>query len=304
MATLKNAITSEAYTEASAGGGSAFILSRRIAFDTAYELSTAADMQTVKAAVVDDNLTAFASLADGNELGRMRLRSFTITPVAGSANKFFDCVARYDGMYFWAALKDLNAANTSKLALPVEVEADSSPRMVSMYRSPSFGTAPAADTSTTADIGGTKVDYGERPVPALIPSIKFRVSLVIDSSRHTLVSVYDRIATHQGKWNSAAFLHWASANQVYCESANLSHIRDEYYRVSYVFIWDQWYGADQVPKVEASGTVARDSNGSAATVTWKNIVRGTIDHNLIFNEQPDSALAKQIAFEGSWLTYP
>lgn len=304
MATLKNAITSEAYTEASAGGGSAFILSRRIAFDTAYELSTYADMQVVKAAIVDDNLTAFASLADGNELGRMRLRSFTITPVPGSSNKIFDCTARYDGMYFWAALKDLNAGNTSKLALPVEVDADSSPRMVPMYRSPSFTTNPAADTSTTTDIGGTKVDYGERPVAAIVSAVKFRVSMVFDSSRTTLVSLYDRVATHQGKWNSAAFLHWATAGQVYCESANISHIRDEYYRVSYVFVWDQWYGAEQVPKVEASGTVARDSNGSASTVTWKNIVRGNIDHNLIFNDQPDSALAKQIALEGSWLTYP
>ena len=304
MATLKTAVISQAYTETSVGGGSAFTITKRIAFDTAYDVSVAADLATVKDAVLDDNLTALASLSDANELGRMRLRTLTITPVPNSASKVFDCSARYDGMYAWAALKDLNAAYTSKLVLPIEVDADSNPRTVAMYRSPSFTTNPAADTSTTTDIGGTKVDYGERPVPALVAGIKFRISMVFDSSRTTLVSLYDRVATHSGRWNSATFLHWTSANSVYCESANISHLRDEYYRVSYVFVWDQWYGAEQVPKVEASGTTARDSNGSATTVTWKNIVRGSIDHNLIFNDQPDSVLAKQIALEGSWLTYP
>jgi hypothetical protein len=308
MAVTKAATTSQAYTEGSGSGASSFILTRRVAFDTAYDISVVADMQTVKAACIDDNLTVFATLSDSNELGRMRLRTFTITPVPGSAGKVFDCSARWDGMYFWAALKDLNAANASRLALPVEVDMDSSPRMVAMYRSPGFTTSPAADTSTTTDIGGTRVDYGERAVQALIPQVKMRVSLVFDCSRSspaaTLNSLYDRVATHQGRWNTNGFLHWPTANQVYCESANISHIRDEYYRVSYVFIWDQWYGAEQLPKVEASGTVARDSNGAAQTVTWKNIVRGNIDHNLIFNDQPDSALAKQMALEGTWLTYP
>ena len=34
----------------------------------------------------------------------------------------------------------------------------------------------------------------------------------------------------RGKWNSAAFLHWG-ANQVYCQDADVSHVRDEFYRV-------------------------------------------------------------------------
>lgn len=308
MATLKSATIAQGFTDTTQNGSPSYIVTRRVAFDTTYDVSEYSDLQTVKAAALGNCWSLLTTGSDTHELGRMRLRTSTVTPVPGTAGKVFDVTGRYDSMYTWTPLKTVNAAYASKLALPVEIEVDSQPRTVAAHRSPSFTTNPAADSSTTTDIGGTKIDYGGKPTQVLIPSVRFKVSLIFDCSRTdtsaTLVSLYDRVSTHQGRWNSAAFMHWASANQVYCESANISHVRDEYYRVSYVFVWDQWYGAEQVPKVDVNGNSSVDSNGSAATVTWKNIVRGSVDHNLIFNDQPDSALAKQIALEGSWLTYP
>jgi hypothetical protein len=135
--------------------------------------------------------------------------------------------------------------------------------------------------------------------------MKVRIGLILDvaTSGMTLVSAYDRIATATGKWNSTSFLHWAS-NTVYLEAATVSHVRDEYYRCTYNFVWDFWRACEQTPKTDVHGKAAGDANGAAQEVTWKSQVRGTYDHNLIFNDQPNPTLAKQIAFEGSFLTYP
>jgi len=226
-----------------------------------------------------------------------------VVPVAGGRNRVFDAIAKYDQLYTWM---DISAGGgAAALALPVEVEFDSTPRPVIMYRTGSFTTAPTANLNTTTDIGGTKVDYASKPVPALISQMKVRISLILDvaTSGMTLVAVYDNINSATGRWNSAAFLHWA-ANEVYCEAANVTHIRDEYYRVTYNFVWDFWKACEQVPKTDVHGKAAVDANGSANTVTWKSQVRGTYDHNAIFNGQPNVTLAKQIALEGSFLTYP
>jgi hypothetical protein len=303
MATTKISIISQGYTEATANGTSQYVVTKRCVFDTAYDISVFGEMQVVKAAAFGDCYTLLATSLASNELGRMRIRSVSVSPVPGSADKIFDVIARYDTLYSWVPLNSLGAYS-STLSLPVDVSMDCTPRQVTMYRSPTFGTSPSANLNGTTDIGGTKVDYAAKPVQALVPSVRFSVSMVFDTKVTTLVTLYDDVATATGCWNSAAFMHWGSANQVYCESGNISHIRDEFYRVSFVFVWDQWYGCEQVPKTDVSGNAAVDSNGSATTVTWKSLVRNTYNHNNIFNHREDSALAKQIALEGSWLTYP
>jgi hypothetical protein len=136
-----------------------------------------------------------------------------------------------------------------------------------------------------------------------VPQQTMRISLIIDSTRFTLTSVFDRVASHSGKWNSAAFVNWGT-NTVFCESASISHIRDEYYRVTYLFRSDYWNGCEQQPKIDVWGKHALDANGSAATVLWRSVAFGTIDHNLIFNEQPNPTVAAQWAKEGSFITYP
>ena len=302
MATLKTSIISQGYTEATANGTSQYVVTKRCVFDTAYDISVFGDMQVVKAAAFGDCYTLLGTSIATNELGRMRIRSVSVSPVPASADKIFDVVARYDTLYSWVPLKSLGAYS-STLSLPVDVSMDCTPRQVTMYRSPTFGTLPSANLNGTSDIGGTKVDYAAKPVQALIPSVRFSVSMVFDTKITTLVVLYDDVATATGAWNTSTFLHWG-ANEVYCESGNISHIRDEFYRVSFVFVWDSWYACEQVPKTDVSGNAALDSNGSATTVTWKSLVRPTYNHNNIFTHREDSALAAQIAFEGSWLTYP
>ena len=284
------------------GAGSSFTVTKRLVSDTPIDLKVAADVATLKTAAFGDPLDPLVTVTNASDVGRMRLRTTSIVPVPGSAGKVFDVVGKYDQLYTWM---DISAGGgAAALALPVEVEFDATPRSVILYRSP-YLTLPSANLNTTTDIGGTKVDYASKPVPGLVPQMRARISLIVDASvtGQTLNSVYDRISSAVGRWNSTDFLHWG-ANGVYCETANISAIRDEYYRVTYNFVWDLWYACEQIPKTDVNGRAAVDSNGSAITVTWKSQNRGTYDHNGIFNEQPNSTLAKQIAREGSFLTYP
>ena len=124
------------------------------------------------------------------------------------------------------------------------------------------------------------------------------------NSGTTLVSVFDKIGALEGKWNSASFPHFSGANWVYCESGNVAHVRDEYYRATFNLKWDLWYGCEQQPKTDVWGKASLDSNGAAQTVTWKSLVRGSADLNQMFDLSSDATLAKQIAREGSFLTYP
>jgi hypothetical protein len=304
MAITVVSTTMNGWQDSSGSSAPSATVTKRLVSDTALDLKVAADLATLKASAFGDPLDQYVTPpTNANPCGRMRLRTVGVVPVAGGSNKVFDAVGKYDQLYVWM---DITAgAGTAALALPVEVEFDATPRSVILFRTGTFGTAPAADLNTTADIGGTKVDYASKPVPGLIPQMKVRVSLLLDvaTSGMTLVSAYDRIATASGKWNSTSFLHWA-ANTVYLETATVSHVRDEYYRCTYNFVWDFWKGCEQVPKTDVHGKAAVDSNGQSQTVTWKSQVRGTYDHNLIFNDQPNPTLAKQMALEGSFLTYP
>lgn len=302
MAISSNLI-SQSYTD---GASPALLQTYRLTSSTALDVSKAADVASALGAVNAGGvyyLMAYTTLADSNLYGRLRMRSANVVPVANSSGKIVDVQVRWDSMYQWGSPSGISAT----LYLPVEVDFDASPRAVTMYRTTSssgtWGTSPSAGLSTTTDIGGTKLDYASRPVNGSVPAVTVRVSMIIDSQRFALTAIYDHINSAIGRWNSTTFLHW-SAEQVYCESASISHIRDEYYRATYVFKWDRWYGCEQIPKTDKFGRPSVDSNGNSITVTWKSQEKLTYDHNSIFNDQPNSTLAKQIALEGSWLTYP
>ena len=304
------AITATKLISQSFGDGSApaLVQQYRMVSDTSLDIEVPADYATLCAGLKGGiyPLKSFITpQVDTNQYGRLRLRTFSFQPVPGSENKIYDATLRWDSMYVWTKIS--LGGGTDRLALPVSIDFDATPRQVTMYRSGTFGTPPSANLNTTADIGGTKVDYASRPVMGSVPQVTVRVGLIFDCSRAspgmTLVSAYDRISAIIGKWNSDTFLHW-NANQVYCESANVAPIRDEFYRISYVLKWDQWYGCEQVPKTDVNGRAAVDANGSANVVTWKSFVGGTYAFAGIFNDQPNNTLAAQWAKEGSWLTYP
>ena len=301
-AITRSAIVAQNFVEGGPQQAGTYTVTKRVELDGNVNVESAADMALVLGAFGRPLSSLRATMVKTEPMGMMRLRVVNAVPVIGSSNTVFDVTARYDQLYTWA-----KATGLDTLLLPVEVDFDATPRSVLMYRSPSFTTQPAADLNTTADLGGTKVDYAGKPIQALIPQMTVRVSLVFDASGQnssmTLVTVYDKINTIAGKWNNATFLHWG-ANQIYCESGSVSHIRDEYYRATFNLRWDLWYGCEQQPKTDVWGKPSIDSNGAANTVTWKSLVRSTANLSLMFDLSNNPTAAAQIAKEGSFITYP
>ena len=301
-AITRSAIIAQNFAEGGPQQAGTYTVTKRVELDGNVDVENATHMALVLGAFGRPLSALRTPMVTTERMGMMRLRAVNATPVASSSNTVFDVTARYDQLYTWN-----EASGLSKLALPVEVDFDATPRSVLMYRSPSFTTQPSADLNTTADLGGTSVDYAGKPIQALIPQMTVRVSVVFDcsgvNSSQTLVSVYDKINTIAGKWNNATFMHWTT-NQVYCESGSVSHIRDEYYRATFNLRWDLWYGCEQQPKTDVWGKAAVNSSGQASEVTWKSLVRGSANLSTIFNLSNDPTLAAQTAKEGSFITYP
>lgn len=302
-AITRSAIVAQNFNEGGPSQASTYTVVRRVVMDGTVDVENATQMALVLGAFGAPLSKLRASMVLTERMGMMRLRSVTAQPVPGNQSSVFDVTARYDQLYTWNV-----ATGLAKLQLPVEVDLDATPRSVLMYRSPSFTTQPSADLNTTADIGGTKVDFAGKPIQALVPQMTMRVSIITDisavNSGVTLVSVFDKISTLSGKWNSTSFPHFVSANYVYCESASLAHVRDEYYRATFNLRWDLWFGCEQQPKTDVWGKPSLDSNGAANAVTWKSLVRGSANLNTMFDLSSDATVAAQIAKEGSFLTYP
>jgi len=296
-------ITMQGWSENGMSKGQIFVMSWRVVSDADLSVDKAADIVTIQSATCGEILSPLPAVTWATSAlnTTLRLRKYDIQPVIGGKARVFDVKATYDSEYVWAKATGLN-----KLILPVEVEMEAGERTMQVWRNPSFGTQPAANLNSTADIGGTKVDEAGKPVECRVPTMSMRISLVHDvsnSTTGTLVSIYDKISTVRGTWNTSSFLHWA-ANEVFCTAANVSHIRDEYYRVSYCFVWDRFYDCTQLPQMDNEGHIYGDGSGHAKNVYWKSINRSTSNHNIIFNTLPDAAVATQIALEGSYLTYP
>jgi hypothetical protein len=275
-------------TDSGMQGSHALTVTKRIKSDTALDLTVSANAKELRDHL-GEPLVPLGTFSVTDFLGPLRLWQCQMIPVAGSGNKVFDAVLQYDTAYRWANISP--GGGTDRYCLPVELAFEATERPVQIYRNPSFTTSPTADLNTTADIGGTKIDTGGKPVDGVVNQTIVKVSMLVDVSQNTLTSVYDDVDAVSGKWNSASLLHW-SANQVFCASAD-------------VLVWDEWLMCDQVPARDADGYAILDSNKRTATVYWNSLNRGSTNiDNIIFGTQPDATLARQMAKEGSYLTYP
>ena len=291
-------------SDTSTSGSPAVQVAKSVVSDTAINILQALKYEEVRNEAFGNPMSYLISPTLTDVVGKMRLRTASVQPVPASMGKVFDCSGRYDQMYTW--VEGGSKGYTGQLILPIEVTIDGTPRQVTMYRSANtsgaFGTAPAANLNSTTDIGGDKIDEAGKPVQGLIPALNVRISLVIDSSSSAmdLVSVGDTLHNVQNKWNDGVFLWWTD-KQVVCDSAQLAPIRDEYYRVTYSFRWDAWFNCEQVPKYDCWGKHKIDDNGKADEVYWRSLKRSTWNMETIFNGQPNTTIAKDIAKRGTWL---
>jgi hypothetical protein len=292
-------------SDSTMSGTPAVIVTKRLVSDTQIDLLVNPNYDTVATAAFGNlHSSLYATPTDMQRLGRHRLRTVQVQPVEGSDEKVFDCVARYDTMYVWqknAAIADGTPA-FSELYLPLDVEFQSTPRQALVHRSKAFGTNPAINLNTTTDIGGTKVDTGGKPIVQEIRQQRVRISFIYDSARSaSSQSVYHaqgEVDAAASTWNSAQFL-WFPANKLLCESGSVAHVRDEFYRVTFNFLWDEWFLCEQIPARDPYGLAAQDVDSKAKTVFWKSITRSTYNVTSIFNQMGNATLAKRLAYWGS-----
>lgn len=308
---LTTTITNHQYTDGGPSTSQAFVIRWRVVSDIALTLTQSSATKSIRDATCGEPGDVFPgqTFSTSSLLTTCRLRSFQITPVLGSKGYVFDVVANYSSEYTWANIS--GGGGTDKLVLPVTVDMEAGERTVQAWRTASslagFGIAPSYIYGKSFDIGGDAIDDVGKATQVRVPTQDVRISMIQDTSNTaagTLVTVYDKINTVQGKWNTTAFLHWGPY-EVFCTSASVTNIRDEYYRVTYNFRWDYWRDCSQTPEYDTNGKPKIDGpNKKAKYVFWTGLKRGTADLNVIFNTNTDATLAKQMALEGTYLTYP
>ena len=294
---------SQQWNSSSDSGPNSFIVQKRLVASGALDGLSSADTTSIIDAASANPLQLYGTFGTASLFGPLRVRDAKVVTVPNSGGKIFDVAVTYNTEYTWAYNTGAVAENQiNAYVLPVSTEWEANERVVQAFRTGAF-TTPTANLNSTTDIGGTKIDEGGKPVELRIPATDFKVSLIVDTTQHTMVGIYDDISLVRGTWNNAAFLHW-NANEVYCTGASVSHIRDEFYRITYAFKWDQWKDLVQEAVRDGEGYVIGDGATHAGTVLWRSQVRGTANHNLIFDPQPNPTVAKQMAFEGSFVTFP
>ena len=294
---------SQQWNSSSDSGTNSFIVQKRLVASEALDGLSSADTASIIDAASANPLQLYGTFGTASLFGPLRVRDAKVVTVPNSGGKIFDVAVTYNTEYTWAYNTGAVAENQiNKYILPVSTEMESSERIVQAWRTGTF-TTPTYNLNSSTDIAGTKVDEGGKPVEMRINAVDFKVSLIIDTTQYTLTTLYDQISSGYNRWNSQPFLHFI-ANTVYNTGAALSHIRDEFYRVTYSYRYDEWRDCSQEAVRDGEGFIIGDGSTHAATVYWRSQIRGTYDHNAIFNSQPDVPVAKQIAKEGSFVTYP
>jgi hypothetical protein len=299
------------WTDGGPSTSQGFVIQWRVVSDIALSLTQASSAKSIRDGTCGEpgDPIPGTTFSTSSITTTLRLRAFQIDPVLGSKGYVFDVTATYSSEYTWANISGGGGAD--KLVLPVTVDMEAGERTMQAWRTASslgaFAVAPSYIYGKSLNIGGTGIDDAGKPTQVRVPTMDVRISMVQDTSNTaagTLVAVYDKINTVQGKWNNNTFLHWG-AYEVFCTSATVTNIRDEYYRVTYNFRWDYWRDCNQVPEYDTNGLPIIDgSTKKAKFVFWTGLNRGNADLNVIFNTNTDAVLAKQMALEGTYLTYP
>lgn len=281
------------------------IVTKRLVSDTSIDLLSGTNYDTVATEAFGNlHSSLLATPTDSNRIGRHRLRNVSVQAVEGTDEKVFDCIGRYDTMYVWQK----NAGDPegvpaySKLYLPLDVEFQSVPRQALVYRSKPFTVQPAINLNSTTDMGGTKIGEGNKPIVQEVRQQRVRISFIYDCARSASTqSVYHaqgEVDAAAATWNSAQFL-WFAANSVLCESGSVTHVRDEFYRVTFNFLWDKWFLCEQVPVLDPYGSPVLDIDSRPKKVVWKSINRDTYNHASIFNQMGDATLSRRLAYWGA-----
>jgi hypothetical protein len=153
-------------------------------------------------------------------------------------------------------------------------------RSIRLYRTGWTTNPPAALDTTAADIGGTNLQGGQDAPAVMVSQNRFRVTLEQDSTVVTMQAAAVQVSSYQNYTNSASFMGF-TARSVLCEGVHVNPVKDEFYEVSFDFLYDPFFHHEQVPLLDTDGRPLRNNNG-VSDVRWKRYPYQTVDFNLIY----------------------
>jgi hypothetical protein len=164
--------------------------------------------------------------------------------------------------------------------LPVSCEYSVRTRTLLLYRTGWTTQPPAASDTTAADIGGTTITGADQGVSTQVSQVAVRVRFLQDASFTPMDNLAASLTAYIGTRNNAAFLSFPT-NSLTCEGISFSDVAEEYYEVAFEFLYDRYYGHEQVPQYDADGKPAR-SGSNLLRVDWKRNPLSGANFNLIY----------------------
>lgn len=216
-----------------------------------------------------------------------RCRGFDWEYLPNAAGAMF--TIRYSTRYAMT----LHGAGPTVLYTPaVRTEFQTVTRSLRIYRT-GWTTNPPAASDASADIGGTAVQGVGDSMAWPVNQTRLRLRFEQDATATTILNAATTLNNYNNTRNSLTFFNCAAGTLV-CEGVTINPIADEYYEVTFDFLFDPLFHHEQVPDLAADGRPDRVATGPK-TVKWKRIPRTSVDFNNIYG---GSAELKSLAERG------
>lgn len=173
------------------------------------------------------------------------------------------------------------------LHLPVAYESSAQPRQAIIYRT-GWSVSPPAASDASADIGGSAITGAKDGVLSDVKQIRFNLRATQNATVNPMSSFFTNSQVVIGKRSSATFMGFP-AGSVVCEGVTMNPAKNHYYEVTYQFVYDEWYGHDQVVTMDPDGR-ARQGTSGPTEVKWRRMPRTGYDFNNIY---PDATFKAQ-----------
>jgi len=228
-----------------------------------------------------DTVADFDNTLAGTWAEKFRFRTLSWTPVT-------------EGLSMW----DVRMVATSKdvwCPEPDVLRSDSTQtRRVELYRTDEPATAGAGGTTISGSNFADKEGKPQhRDVSQVVITVQFLWnSTDLDDAATPAPIGYPNLATGAAEINKRNTAEWIGfpAGSVLFAGISADPDQDEYIRLTYTFIYDQWYHLEQQPELDPEQRVELNGSGNAGTVKWFQPYPNTYDFADLFG-----------AYELAWL---
>jgi hypothetical protein len=167
-----------------------------------------------------------------------------------------------------------NPLQPDETELYVGLSVDSSFTLVDMYKSGfSLASVDINNPNKTTDVGGTLEALHGNPISKALPTTTITITEDIVSDNFTLSRLED-----SGKRNLNPWLGLPAGSVVFA-GVTVNRTGQGKYKMSYKFVWDEWYHLRQIPDYDENGKVIYDNSVTPVTqeVFWRQPFKETID---------------------------